>query len=63
MDTCTCGHDVQEHGADVSEIGTEEFKRRGRVAVRLDELLHVNLTLHSVVALLMVDILKLLGEQ
>ena len=63
MDTCACGHGVQEHGADVSETGTGEFKRRGRVAVRLDELLHVNLTLHSVVALLMVDILNLLGEQ
>jgi histone acetyltransferase len=43
LELCTCGHGVQEHGADVSEIGTEEFNRRARVAVRLDEILHVSL--------------------
>jgi histone acetyltransferase len=42
LETCACGHSAQDHGADVSEIGTEEFKRRGRVAVRLDEILHVS---------------------
>jgi histone acetyltransferase len=42
LELCTCGHAAQEHGADV-EIGTEEFNRRGRVAVRLDEILHVSL--------------------
>ena len=41
LETCACGHGVQDHGADVSEIGTEEFRRRGRVAVRIDENLQV----------------------
>ncbi|KAH9839489.1 uncharacterized protein C8Q71DRAFT_703888 [Rhodofomes roseus] len=39
LDTCGCGHGVVEHGADPSSIGAEEFARRGRAAVRLDELL------------------------
>ena len=43
LEFCICGHGVQEHGADVSEFGTEEFNRRGRVAVRLDETLHVSI--------------------
>ena len=34
---------VTHHGADLSSIGHEEFVRRGRVAVRLDELLEVSL--------------------
>lgn len=38
---CVCGHEATDHGADVSEIGTDEFKRRGRVAFRLDEILQV----------------------
>lgn len=41
LSSCTCGHDATEHGADRSEIGASEFSRRGRVAVRLDELLQV----------------------
>ena len=39
---CGCGHGVTAHGADMSAIGNEEFARRGRVAVRLDELLEVS---------------------
>jgi histone acetyltransferase len=42
LELCTCGHGVQEH---VSEIGTEEFNRRAKVAVRLDEILHVSLNI------------------
>lgn len=38
---CSCTHDVAAHGADLSLVGAEEFARRGRVAVRLDELLEV----------------------
>jgi histone acetyltransferase len=41
LNICNCGHDVPAHGANISEIGSEEFARRGRVAVRLDELLQV----------------------
>jgi histone acetyltransferase len=52
LDTCVCGHGVEEHGADVSEIGTEEFKRRGRVAVRLDEILHVR---HEICMVLIIN--------
>ena len=43
LDRCACGHGVMEHGANISSIGHEEFVRRGRVAVRLDELLEVSL--------------------
>ncbi|KAI0684806.1 hypothetical protein BC835DRAFT_1292092 [Cytidiella melzeri] len=39
LSSCGCGHDAIDHGADRSEIGSAEFSRRGRVAVRLDELL------------------------
>jgi hypothetical protein len=42
---CACGHVVREHGADLLEIGGEEFARRGRVAVRLDEILQVRFLL------------------
>jgi histone acetyltransferase len=41
LDTCDCGHTARDHGADVSNTGSEEFARKGRVAVRLDELLQV----------------------
>lgn len=41
LSSCQCGHDVTEHGADLSVIDKGEFDRRGRVAVRLDELLQV----------------------
>ncbi|KAI8993065.1 hypothetical protein BD414DRAFT_483199 [Trametes punicea] len=39
LDRCECGHDVNAHGADMASIDHDEFVRRGRVAVRLDELL------------------------
>ncbi|KAH9892539.1 hypothetical protein C8Q73DRAFT_698473 [Cubamyces lactineus] len=39
LNRCQCGHGVDAHGADVSVIGHDEFIRRGRVAVRIDELL------------------------
>lgn len=41
LQLCSCAHDVTAHGADLSLVGAEEFARRGRVAVRLDELLEV----------------------
>lgn len=41
LDECGCGHGVMEHGVEDIGVGTEEFKRRGRVAIRLDELLQV----------------------
>lgn len=43
LDRCRCGHGVLHHGADMTSIGPEEFARRGRVAVRLDELLEVSI--------------------
>lgn len=42
LQLCSCGHDVFAHSADPSAIGVEEFARRSRVAVRLDELLEVS---------------------
>ncbi|KAF8638044.1 hypothetical protein AX16_010676 [Volvariella volvacea WC 439] len=39
LDVCFCGHQVKDHGASPAELSPEEFARRGRVAVRLDELL------------------------
>ncbi len=41
LSSCGCGHDATDHGADLGEIERTEFNRRGRVAVRLDELLQV----------------------
>ena len=38
---CRCGHDVPSHSADVSVLGRPEHLRRGRAAVRIDELLQV----------------------
>ena len=38
---CTCSHGLMDHGADESIIGRDEFIRRGRVAIRCDELLQV----------------------
>lgn len=43
LDRCGCGHGVSAHGADLSALGHDEFARRGRVAVRVDELLEVRL--------------------
>ncbi|KAF7790346.1 hypothetical protein EIP86_001301 [Pleurotus ostreatoroseus] len=39
LSSCSCGHDAIDHGADLSEINQNEFARRGRVAIRIDELL------------------------
>lgn len=47
LEMCGCGHEAADHGADISEIGTDEFKRRGRVAFRLDEILQVRVVLVS----------------
>jgi hypothetical protein len=41
LDMCECGHTVTEHGADESELGHDEFVRRGLVAIRMDEFLQV----------------------
>lgn len=38
---CECGHDLMQHGADFNLLGSDEFIRRGRVAIRCDELLQV----------------------
>ncbi|KAF4567532.1 histone acetyltransferase [Pleurotus pulmonarius] len=39
LEYCGCGHFSSAHGANELELGSEEFARRGRVAIRLDELL------------------------
>ncbi|KAF7321801.1 Histone GCN5 superfamily [Mycena kentingensis (nom. inval.)] len=39
LNACGCGHDMYYHGADQPHLGREEFVRRARVAIRLDELL------------------------
>ena len=41
LNECRCGHDVPSHGADVLVLHRLEYQRRGRVAVRIDELLQV----------------------
>ena len=42
LDTCVCGHDVSAHDADEASLGRDEFVRRTRVAVRMDELRSVS---------------------
>lgn len=42
LQSCTCGHEVLHHGADKAAIGADEFARRARVSVRLDEFLQVS---------------------
>ncbi|KAG2036456.1 hypothetical protein BDR03DRAFT_866119, partial [Suillus americanus] len=39
LETCICGHDVANHGSQLAALGREEFSRRARLAIRLDELL------------------------
>lgn len=39
---CRCGHDVGDH-ASFEDVSAEEVNRRGRVAIRLDELLEVSI--------------------
>jgi hypothetical protein len=41
LEKCSCGHGVTCHGANETEVGHDEFARRGRVAIRLDEFLQV----------------------
>lgn len=41
---CRCGHSIGEHAA-AEDVPREEFRRRGRVAIRLDELLAVSIIL------------------
>lgn len=41
LDECGCGHGVKEHGADLDSLSRNEFERRGRASVRLDQLLQV----------------------
>ena len=41
LDSCACGHSCIEHGADIDRLGREEFTRKARVAIRLDEFLQV----------------------
>ena len=42
LSVCACGHGQALHGAEKDVIGADEFVRRGRVAVRIDELLEVS---------------------
>lgn len=42
MSHCACGHGVREHSSSASELGENEYMRRARVAIRLDELLQVD---------------------
>lgn len=48
LDRCACGHGANAHGADASNLGHEEFSRRARVAVRLDELLEVRSHINAI---------------
>lgn len=48
LEICACGHGVMEHGVDETDVGSEEFLRRSRVAIRLDELLQVRDSLLSI---------------
>lgn len=43
LDACACGHDAKSHGADELRLGKDEYARRARVAIRLDEILSVRL--------------------
>ncbi|TFY76343.1 hypothetical protein EWM64_g7667 [Hericium alpestre] len=39
--SCECGHSVKDHGADERALDEDEFARRARVAVKIDEHLEV----------------------
>ncbi len=57
LSDCACGHGIQEHEADEGLLGRDEYIRRARVAIRLDELLSVSFILilllrHSILSLL-----------
>lgn len=40
LQTCGCGHGCEQHGVE-DALGKEEVTRRGKVAIRIDELLGV----------------------
>jgi histone acetyltransferase len=40
---CGCGHSTQQHGANVAELGEEEYTRRANIALRIDQHLEVRL--------------------
>ncbi|KLO16966.1 hypothetical protein SCHPADRAFT_192365 [Schizopora paradoxa] len=42
LSECACGHGLQEHEADEGLLGRDEYIRRARVSIRLDELLSVS---------------------
>jgi len=42
LSSCRCGHTVADH-ATAEDVPREEYRRRGRVAIRLDEILGVSL--------------------
>ncbi|KAI0081351.1 Bromodomain-containing protein [Panus rudis PR-1116 ss-1] len=37
LQVCECGHTATEHGADQAVLGSVEFFRKGRAAIRMDE--------------------------
>lgn len=37
LEMCSCGHDVSAHNADLRSLDRQEFERRGKVAIRIDE--------------------------
>ncbi|KAH8828538.1 hypothetical protein DL96DRAFT_1603627 [Flagelloscypha sp. PMI_526] len=47
LQDCACGHSLYAHGADIANLGREEFLRRSRAASRIDELLHDALRLRD----------------
>lgn len=44
LHSCRCGHAVTNHGADKAALGQDEFIRRAKAAVRLDEFLQVSIS-------------------
>jgi histone acetyltransferase len=43
LESCSCGHGIPSHGAHEPTLGRDEFVRRSKVAVRLDEFLQVRI--------------------
>jgi histone acetyltransferase len=41
---CECGHSPQQHGADEEELDKEEYTRRAKLALRIDQHLEVRLS-------------------
>jgi hypothetical protein len=40
---CGCGHSPQQHGANAAAVDEEEYTRRAKLALRIDEHLEVRL--------------------